>query len=318
MNAGPLSPSRPRALRRKCRQHEQTATTRIHPPLTQLFGLLHDVITKPVRGLEWLFGRWCLGRGRRGEERKHGGPVAHHAHLPALVRDAASEVVGAPLFVTCVSDALYLDRLRKGVPCGIRRFAAGGLSRALKVAGTTALTRGALVCSVRKETVIAAVVPHFHKTKAPTTCVSALIQARTQISHRNMYPRLRYVQSCASGNRVESHLRNPAINTSRSGTPPESWQPRRATCSTLRRASNGTVESSTVGKVKVYRRKTTGGTVSVRATSTTKLGVYQLCRGMGSAEMLQTRSCRSWPGNAGHLPSEVPIVRCHGTTVGGR
>ena len=93
--------------------------------LTQLFGLLHDVIAKPVCGLEGLLRRGrLLGRGRWGEKRKHGGPVAHHANLAALVGDAAREVVGAPLVVARVADALNLDRLREGVPCGMRCGAA--------------------------------------------------------------------------------------------------------------------------------------------------------------------------------------------------
>lgn len=55
------------------------------------------------------------GRGRRGKEGKHSGPVALHAHFPALVYEAAGEVVRAPLLVACVADALDFKRLREGV-----------------------------------------------------------------------------------------------------------------------------------------------------------------------------------------------------------
>jgi len=80
------------------------------------------VVAKSVGALGGLFGlgRRRLGKGGRREEREQGRPVALHAHLAALVHQAAGEVVRAPLLVARVADALYLERLGKGVSCGVR------------------------------------------------------------------------------------------------------------------------------------------------------------------------------------------------------
>lgn len=90
--------------------------------ITKLLGLLHDVVSKPVRHLRRPFR--CrfevarAGRRRWSEEGKHGGPVALHAHFPSLIHKTAREVVRAPFVVAGVANALDLKRLGECVAWG--------------------------------------------------------------------------------------------------------------------------------------------------------------------------------------------------------
>lgn len=80
-----------------------------------LFGSRSSAsIAAPVRGVE-VNG---AGRGRWGVKGKHGRPVALHAHLSALVDEAAREIVCAPFLVARVTDALDLEGFSESISCG--------------------------------------------------------------------------------------------------------------------------------------------------------------------------------------------------------
>lgn len=121
------------------------------------------MIAKSIRGFgtlfEWRFGSVLARRGRRGEEGKHSGSVALHAHLPALVHEATSEVVRAPLVVACVTDALDLDSLGEGVPCDPRRKRRSGEVRH-SVLGIFLFSRSTIEPSFRKERIYS---PGLHR-----------------------------------------------------------------------------------------------------------------------------------------------------------